>query len=68
MRTKTTTTGKKDNLDRATITQWELAMIEEALRSHTPPGLSDLARGQYKSIADKISRTMDAKITMWRQQ
>jgi len=64
MRTKTTTIGKKPALDTKTLTTWHLLMIEEALTSYTPPGLSDLARAQYNELRKTIQQTVFCKVQL----
>ena len=45
-----------------TLTVWELACIEEAMRSYEMPGLSDLAKLQWQTLVSKITRARAARL------
>ena len=45
-----------------TLTVWELACIEEAMRSYEMPGLTDLAKVQYKTLIAKVSHARAARL------
>ena len=59
---------KKSQLTTTKLSSWELAIIQEALSSYSPPGLTDLAKGQYRALIKTLECAIDVSLTTYNPQ